>query len=180
MVRIGGGEFTVKQIWALVLYYGVARWLPSLGFLLGKRLRRFCVKRIFKYCGKDVNVERGANFGSGRNVVLGDYSGIGINACIPSNTIIGKYVMMGPNCYILSDNHIFESTDKPMMFQGKSESRQTVIGDDVWIGRDVLMTPGRTIAKGTVVAAGCVLSKDYPEYSIVGGNPSKLIKSRKG
>lgn len=144
-----------------------------------QKMRRFCVKRIFKYCGKDVNVERGAYFGSGRNVELGDYSGIGINACIPSNTIIGYYVMMGFNCYILSDYHVFERVDTPMMFQGKSESKQTVIGNDVWIGRNVLMTPGRTIADGSIIAAGCVLSKGFPKYSVVGGNPSKLIKKER-
>lgn len=179
MVRVKGVVFSVKQIYALMLYYGVARWLPSYGILSGRNLRRFCVKRIFKYCGKEVNVERGANFGSGRNVELGDYSGIGINACIPSNTIIGKYVMMGPNCYILSDNHVFESVDTPMMFQGCTTATPTVIDDDVWIGRDVLMTSGRHISKGSIIAARCVLTKDYPEYSIVGGNPSKLIKTRK-
>ena len=55
----------------------------------------------------------------------------------------------------------------------------TVVGNDVWIGRDVLMMPGRTISDGSIIAGGCVLTKDFPEYSVVGGNPSKLIKSRK-
>ena len=41
-----------------------------------------------------------------------------------------------------------------------------------------LLTPGRHIRKGTIVAMGSVLTRDYPEYSIVGGNPAKLIKSR--
>ena len=59
------------------------------------------------------------------------------------------------------------------------QSRVTVIEDDVWIGRNVIMTPGRLIKKGSIIAAGCVLSKDFPEYSIVGGNPSKLIRIRK-
>ena len=52
------------------------------------------------------------------------------------------------------------------------------IEDDVWIGRNVLMTPGRHIAKGSIIAAGCVLTKDFPEYSIIGGNPGKFIRSR--
>ncbi len=63
--------------------------------------------------------------------------------------------------------------------QGFSPAKPTVIGSDVWIGRDVLMTPGRRISDGTIIAGGCVLTKDFPEYSIVGGNPSRLIRSRK-
>lgn len=172
-------RLSCKQYFFLAMYYGIARWLPSDGLFSGMRLRRFCCKRLFKVCGKDVNVERGASFGSGRNIEIGDYSGIGINACIPSNTVIGKYVMMGPNCYILSENHNYSSTEVPMMFQGIKGEYRTIIEDDVWIGRDVLMTPGRVIARGSIIAARCVLTKDFPPYSIVGGNPGKLIKTRK-
>ena len=120
-----------------------------------------------------------ANFGSGLDIEIGDNSGIGINACIPSNTKIGKNVMMGPNCYILATNHAFSRTDIPIIEQGYTPKKETIIEDDVWIGRDVLMTPGRVIKRGSIIAGGCVLCKDFPEYSIVGGNPSKLIKSRK-
>ena len=128
---------------------------------------------------QNVNVERRASFGTGRNIEIGDNSGIGINACIPSNTKIGKDVMMGPNCYILGTNHQFDRTDIPMIEQGMTIQKVTIIEDDVWIGRNVTFTPGRTIKKGTIVGACTMLCKDFPEYSIVGGNPSKLIRSRK-
>ena len=85
---------------------------------------------------------------------------------------------MGPNCYIFSANHSFSRTDIPMIQQGFEAPKQTVIGDDVWIGRNVCFTPGRSVKVGTVIGAGCVLTKDFPEYSIVGGNPAKFIKSR--
>ena len=145
----------------------------------GKLIRRMCCKHIFKKCGSNVNIEHMANFGSGLDIEIGDNSGIGINACIPSNTKIGKNVMMGPNCYILATNHAFSRTDIPIIEQGYTPKKETIIEDDVWIGRDVLMTPGRVIKRGSIIAGGCVLCKDFPEYSIVGGNPSKLIKSRK-
>lgn len=86
---------------------------------------------------------------------------------------------MGHNCYILSQNHRFDDLSLPMGNQGYILGKQTIIEDDVWIGRDVLMTTGRTVKKGLIIAARCVLTKDFPEYSIVGGNPSKLIRSRK-
>lgn len=167
---------------ALAFYYGFFRYLPCSGFpLLGrpsKFLRGLVGKIVFKKCGKNVNIERGAVFGCGFDVELGDRSGIGINCHMPSDTIIGDYVNMGPEVYILGRNHAFDRTDIIMQKQGYTPSRQTVIGDDVWIGRQVLMTPGRTVRRGTIIGAGCVLTKDFPEYSIVGGNPSKLIRSR--
>ena len=87
--------------------------------------------------------------------------------------------MMGPNCYILSGNHSFARTDISMiMQQDVVTAKKTLIEDDVWIGRQVIFTPGRTVKKGSIIAAGCVLFKDFDEYSIIGGNPARLIKSR--
>ena len=86
---------------------------------------------------------------------------------------------MGPNCCILPHNHKFDRLDIPMCKQGFSEKKQTVIEDDVWIGRNVIMTPGRKISRGSIIGVGCILTKDFPEYSIVGGNPGKLIRNRK-
>ena len=126
-----------------------------------------------------MNIERRAWFGSGANIEIGDYSGIGINAHIPSDTIIGRYVMMGPNCFILDVNHEITDIDTPMMFQGMTARKTTIIEDDVWIGRCVSITPGRHISKVCVIAMNCVLTKDFPEYSIIGGNPSRLLKNRK-
>lgn len=87
--------------------------------------------------------------------------------------------MMAPDCIILGNiNHQYERTDIPMREQGVKYSKPTVIGNDVWIGQNVLITPGRIIKDGCILAAGTVLTKDFPEYSIIGGNPSKIIRSR--
>lgn len=175
-------NFSISQLFCLGCYYGFAIYLPQSNFpflgFIARKIRYYLVRKIFKKCGENVNIERGANFGSGHLIEIGNNSGIGIRCTIPGNTIIGENVMMGPNCYILGHNHIFDSKDIPMCFQGKTLRKQTIIEDDVWIGRDVKMTPGRTIKKGSIVAMGCILTKDFPAYSIIGGNPSKLIKSR--
>ena len=68
-------------------------------------IRYALCKHLFKKCGKHVNIERKAFFASGIDIEIGDYSGIGINAHVPNGTIIGNYVMMGPNCFILDVNH---------------------------------------------------------------------------
>ncbi|WP_245832512.1 acyltransferase [Macellibacteroides fermentans] len=129
--------------------------------------------------GKNVNIERGAYFGNGLKIEIGDNSGIGINAHIYNNTIIGQNVMMGPEVYMLEKTHNFDSVDIPMIKQGSRKERdQVIIGDDCWIGREVLIIGSRVINKGSIIGARCVLTKSFPEYSIIGGNPSKLIRSR--
>ena len=164
------------------LYYHFAIHLPVSARTRGGislKIRRLLCRQIFQYCGKDVNIEKGAKFGKGDRIRIGDYSGLGINCNIPNGSIIGNDVMMGPNCYIHARNHSFSSIGIPMRLQGYSENKPTVIDDDVWIGRDVTIMVGRHIKKGTIVAACSVVTKDFPEYSIIGGNPAKLIKNRK-
>ncbi len=183
-MKIKGQNISLKTAFALILYYSLARYLPrSTNHIFGKPSKNFryiLVKRIFKSCGTDVNVERGAFFGWGVDVEIGDHSGIGLNAVVPNNVIIGNYVMMGPNCYMISQNHAFDRLDMPMMLQGYTTSyNRIIIEDDVWIGRNVTMTPGRHIQKGSIIGAQCMLTKDFPEYSVIGGNPSRLLKSRR-
>ncbi len=172
----------MKKYFCIILYKLFAYYLPRSTFpILGKiskRIRYNFAKCIFKRIGKNVNIEKGARFGLGNNIQIGDNSGIGFRSSIPSDTIIGNDVMMGPNVIIFASNHKYDRIDIPMNIQGTSMSKQTIIEDDVWIGSHVIMTPGRTIRKGTIIATGTVLIKDFPAYSIIGGNPSQLIKRR--
>lgn len=166
-----------------LLYYGIAIWLPpSYSRFFGKasrRFRYFLCKRIFLHCGTAVNIERGARFDRGFHLSIGSHSGIGVNSFVPDGSVIGEDVMMGPNCYIHSRNHRFDRTDIPMRIQGYTEVKPIIIEDDVWIGRDVTIMAGRHISKGSIIAANCVLTKDFPAYSVVGGNPGKIIRLRK-
>ena len=172
----------LQRIICRILYYYGARHLPAstnrFFGKLSKEIRYQLCKRIFKRCGIGVNIERGAVFGAGYDIEIGDYSGMGINAVIPDGTIIGKYVMMGPNVFALSRNHRFDRIDIPIQHQGYSETFPLRIEDDVWIGRDVTILPGRTIRRGCIVGACCVLTKDFAEYSVIVGNPSRCVKSR--
>lgn len=180
-MKIKGVQYKLSSILALLLYYGFAQYLPnSHGHRLfrGGRLRRWCCGFIFKKMGSNVKIERKAQFGSGRDLEIGDNSGLGVNCCVPYDIKIGSNVMMGPNCYIFSNNHVFDRLDIPMIMQGKTEKKTTIIEDDVWIGRNVTMTPGRYIKKGSIVGACCVLTKDFPEFSVIGGNPSRLLYKR--
>jgi maltose O-acetyltransferase len=92
---------------------------------------------------------------------------------------IGNFVMIAPNVAIISSTHNFERTDIPMAFQGVTTSKKVIIEDDVWLGRNVVVMPGVRIRKGSIVAAGAVVTRDVPEFKIVGGVPAKIIKDRK-
>ena len=172
----------MKRFIFLVIYYGVLRNLPASFMPFGaiaKKLRYLCCKRIFKYCGKNVNIERMPFFGSGKNLVIGDNSGLGINCQMASDTIIGENVMMGKNCCILHRNHRYDRVDIPMCEQGFYESKRTIIGNDIWIGHDVMFTPGHKVGNGAIIGARCLVTKDVPSFAIVGGVPMKILKYRK-
>lgn len=175
-------KIKISQLIALFIYYTFSRWLPNNDFpLIGKicgKIRAFNCKFIFKKMAPNAHVWRKAYFASGINIEIGEESSLGINCYVPDDIIIGKYVMMGPNCYIFHANHETIDINKPMCLQGRAIHKKTIIEDDVWIGRNVTMTPGRIIKKGSIIGACCLLCKNFPEYSVIGGNPSKLIKSR--
>ncbi|MCX8131260.1 MAG: acetyltransferase [Clostridia bacterium] len=166
----------------LILYYFVARHLPGSDtvYSLGsKKIRRGICKQLFRKTGKNINIEHGAFFGSGRDIEIGDNSGLGVNCRVSGPLKIGDNVMMGPDVMIYTQNHNFDRTDIPMNSQGNSPKRDVVIGNDVWIGARSIILPGVKIGEGAIVAAGAVVTKDVEPYSIVGGNPARIIKFRK-
>lgn len=140
------------------------------------RLRVFSTRMFIGHIGKDVTIEKNAVFSS--KLEIGNYSGIGLNASINGKVIIGDYVMMGPNVKIYTINHNRSNLYEPMCFQGFAEEKPVKICDDVWIGDSVIILPGVTIGKGSIIGAGTVVTRDVPEYSIFAGNPGAVIKHR--
>lgn len=173
---------SLLKLVSLLGYYCFARYLPSsynpvVGKLCNK-IRIVCVRHAFKRCGKISTMDRMAYFGTGADIEIGDFSGIGERCIVPKNTVIGKYVMMAPEVYIIGNNHITADVNTPMCFQGKTDDRVTIIEDDVWLGARVMIMPGRRVGKGSVLAAGAVVTKDVPPFCIFGGNPAKVIRRR--
>ena len=160
--------------------YLFASHLPTSFFWINigqKQIRGFCGKLILARCGRHVNIEKGAEFPS--SVELGDGSGIGIRAQINGKVTIGQNVMMGPDVCIYARNHAIDRTDIPMNAQGFADEKPVTIADDVWIGAKVIILPGVHVGTGSVIGAGAVVTKDVPDYAVVGGNPARVIKMRK-
>ena len=86
--------------------------------------------------------------------------------------------MMGPEVIIYTSGHKFDRLDISMMDQGFTDVNPVTIGNDVWLGRRVIIMPGVTIGDGCVIGAGAVVTKDIPAYSVAVGVPARVIKSR--
>ncbi len=164
----------------LLSYYLCLKYLPETNnryFKFVRKMRSFVGRFVFDYCGYNVNIEKGANFGTGKGIKIGNNSGIGLNSYIRGPLEIGNDLMMGPDVLILTVNHLFNDRNIPMRKQGSNVS-PVKIQDDVWIGARVIILPGVTIGRGSVIGAGSVVTKDIPEYCIVAGNPARVIKER--
>ena len=165
------------------LYQFFGRYLPDNDgyiskLLLGvsKYIRAFLVKGFTGCNSKNLYINKNAEIS--RFVTIGNNSGIGSNSIIGRFTTIGDDVMMGPDCIIYTRNHNFDRIDIPMNKQGMQDFKPVVIGNDVWIGARVTILPGVHIGDGSIIGAGAIVTKDVPQYSIVGGNPAKIIKYR--
>lgn len=167
-----------------ILYYGLAKHLPKSTIpIVGKvasKFRRWCCKHIFAGCGVNVNVEKGAFFGNGKDVNVGNWVGIGKDFVMHNRVlVVDDYLMMGEEVMFLGGGHCYERLDIPM---GKQESKGKTplhIASDVWIGARAIILPGcRRIGRGAIVGAGAVVTKDVPDFAIVGGNPARVLKYR--
>lgn len=157
------------RIFGRILYLFASRMPESTSRITfgAKTFRGFCGKLIMKSCGEKVNIEKGAVFAS--DVSLGDYSGIGAFSIIANTTIIGSNVMMARECIINPSNHKTDDVSLPMNQQGLEAVMPVVIEDDVWIGSRAIILPGVHIKRGSIIAAGAVVTHDVPAFSVVGG-----------
>ncbi|WP_411953119.1 CatB-related O-acetyltransferase [Aeromonas caviae] len=110
--------------------------------------------------------------------ILGEYSYINRNAFIGARVTCGKYVMFGPSVTIAGGDHTFQNVNMPMYFSGRDVIKNTEIGTDVWIGAGSFIKAGVKIGDGAIVGMGSVVTKDVIPFSIVAGNPAKIIRMR--
>lgn len=200
-------QFIWIQIWSIIRGLKVLLFLKNpKGMLLGKGVTFFNISKIhygkFLRLGNQVYVsalsKNGIQFGD--NVSIGAFSRvivstslneIGDKISIGNNVGIGEFAYLGgagsleigDECIIgqyLSchpENHNYQDTTISIRHQGVTR-KGIKIGKNCWIGSKVTILDGVEIGNGSIIAAGSVVTKSFPENSIIGGVPAKLLKTR--
>lgn len=146
----------------------------------GDMMRGLFVSRHAKAAGKNLRVFSGTRFRSMENLVVGNNVKIGNDNFIQAlgGVTIGNNTMTAPGVKIWSVNHNFKDKNKLIGQQGQSTMPVT-LGKDVWVAVNAIICPGVNLPDGIVVSSGAVVGiKEYPAYSIIAGNPARVIGHR--
>lgn len=142
-------------------------------------LKQVLLRMMGAKFGKRVVIYPGVWISPGRNLVVMDDVDLAKDVLITTTggVTIGARTLIGYRTQIISSNHSIPPIGEPFPISGDVHASVS-IDDDVWIGANCVITPGVSIGKGAVVAAGSVVTKDVLPNAIVGGVPAKLIKMR--
>jgi len=140
------------------------------------KMQWFRYKNGLKYVSKSFYM--GGNSNLSKDLVADDFSYIGPNCNIGPRVHIGKYTMFANNISIIGSDHIISNPNTPIIFSGRPELKDTIVGDDVWVGAFSIIMAGVSIGTGAIIGAGSVVTKDVPPYTIFAGVPAKFIKMR--
>jgi len=158
--------------------------------VIGNRLRYLYWRKKLKNCGVGVGFRRNSVLGIPERIEIGDRSVIGeycmISAAASHGVYIGCDCMISRNVNIHSGNHRISDLEMPMNAQGYDcrevlyvgQKYSVVIEDDVWIGSSCVLISGTHIGPHSVICAGTVVSGTIAPYSIVAGNPGRIIGNR--
>jgi acetyltransferase-like isoleucine patch superfamily enzyme len=140
-------------------------------------LRRLLAKRIFKSCGDNVIIHHNVLFNVGSNIELGE--GALLNRYVMlddrASLKIGAYTMVAAGVTIETHTHPFEDFSKPIAISGR-EGRPVAVGPNSVLGYNVVVMAGVNIGERCIVGANSVVTKDVPDFTVVGGVPAKPIK----
>jgi acetyltransferase-like isoleucine patch superfamily enzyme len=159
--------------------------LPHLFEFVLDNIWSYFYKRKMKSCGQNVKIKPSTSVFFGlENLIIGNDVSIPRFAhifCTNAQLIIGNKVVFGPAPTIITGNHRIDVVGKYILDSHDKlpeNDKVVIIEDDVWIGANVTILMGVTIGRGSIIAAGAVVNKSCPPYSIFGGIPARLIKYR--
>jgi chloramphenicol O-acetyltransferase type B len=150
------------------------------------RVYMYMCRSCFHAIGNNVIFHPLSSTFSFKSISIGDNVGIAerafFNATV-SHIYIGSNVAIAPNVTIRGGNHRYDLVGKWITDYEESDKRSSddepvYIEDDCWIGTNVTILKGVTIGRGSIVAAGSMVNRSCPPYSIIGGVPAKILKFR--
>lgn len=109
------------------------------------------------------------------DIIIGDYSAVTSRVKLVGPVTLGNKVTIGSGAQITGLTHNFEDVNVPISDQGVTPN-VTVVEDDVWIGGNSVIIQGLRIGTHCIIASGSVVTRDVPPYSVVAGNPARVIK----
>jgi len=128
------------------------------------------------FIGEDSTVEDFATINNGVGAIyIGDRTRIGLGCTLIGPVKIGNDIRLAQNVVMSGLNHNYEDISIPISKQGVTTS-PIIIEDESWIGANSVVLPGVTVGKHCIIAAGSIVTKTIPEYSVVAGNPARIIK----
>ena len=130
--------------------------------ILGKTKENFLIEQPF-ICDYGYNIEVGENFYSNHNLTILD----------GNKVIFGDNVFIAPNCSFYTAGHPLDAKRRN---QGLEYAKPIKVGNNVWIGGNVVVLPGVTIGDNVVIGAGSVVNKDIPSNVVAVGNSCRVIK----
>ena len=140
---------------------------------IAKKIRCRMARHISKGIEKGAVIEKGAIIVPG--VVCKAHGCIGIKCVTCWGLHIGKRTMMGPNCRFYSISHKRTSSGN-CVFEGLEDPKPIYIGNDCWIGYNVVITGGVKIGDGVTIGASSVITRDVPDFCLAAGNPASVKK----
>jgi acetyltransferase-like isoleucine patch superfamily enzyme len=154
--------------------------LKSINRIIKKIYKNLKLRNEIKLLGKRVNIHYSAQLHYPGNIEIHDFVHIGPNVYINAKgkITIKKGVIIAPNVRILTSNHNYEGEIKSVPYDNIDNTYHCIISEGAWICDSSIILPGVKIGKGAIVGAGSVVTKDVEDYTVVAGNPAKVIKYR--
>jgi acetyltransferase-like isoleucine patch superfamily enzyme len=107
----------------------------------------------------------------------GTFLNIGVMVAAVELVEIGSHCMLANGCFVSDGSHRFDDPHEPVPWQGFTTKGPTRIGDNVWLGANVVVTSGVTIGERCVIGANSVVTQDIPPFSIAAGAPAKVLRA---
>ena len=139
-------------------------------------LRSQLLKETFGRTGKKIYMEPVINFDYGYNIFVGEnfYANFNCTFLDVSTIEIGDNCMFAPNVQLYTATHTLHPVKRN---SGLEYAKPIKIGNNVWLGGGVIVTPGVTLGDNVVVGAGSVVTKSFPDNVVIAGNPARIIKT---